>query len=215
MPPESYKQRARRSSDAFSSRTASLYAGPSRARARHMMDVVLPVPGGPCMQSADEQQSLHGCQPLHYPRVLCSSCANLRAPTGLSLACFPPPPPPAACPRPLCCPQYLESAAADTSPPDPRLTAFQSKGYRLLPKAFRVWQQTAKHSAHPRQVVAFTPGTSSTRRLARGPRPCINVHGLGHHCSHCSHHSSALHLSVSQLGCVVDHSLLCGTRPLI
>ena len=39
---------AYRSSEALSSKTASRYIDPSSARARHMMDVVLPVPGGPC-----------------------------------------------------------------------------------------------------------------------------------------------------------------------
>jgi hypothetical protein len=38
-----------RSSDALSSSTASLNAGPSSWRARHVTDVVLPVPGGPAM----------------------------------------------------------------------------------------------------------------------------------------------------------------------
>ena len=33
--------------DAFNSNTASLKEGPSSARARHRMLVVLPVPGGP------------------------------------------------------------------------------------------------------------------------------------------------------------------------
>jgi len=37
-----------RSSEAFSSRTASFMASPSRARAKQRMLVVLPVPGGPC-----------------------------------------------------------------------------------------------------------------------------------------------------------------------
>ena len=36
-----------RSSEAFSSSTASLYAGPSSVCARHKMEVVLPMPGGP------------------------------------------------------------------------------------------------------------------------------------------------------------------------
>ena len=36
-----------RSSEAFSSRTASLYAGPRRVCAKHKMLVVLPIPGGP------------------------------------------------------------------------------------------------------------------------------------------------------------------------
>mmetsp|Transcript_7222 Transcript_7222/g.23720 ORF Transcript_7222/g.23720 Transcript_7222/m.23720 type:complete len:226 (+) Transcript_7222:219-896(+) len=36
-----------RSSDAFSSRTASVVAGPRSWRARHSIDVVFPVPGGP------------------------------------------------------------------------------------------------------------------------------------------------------------------------
>jgi hypothetical protein len=40
--------RTHRSSEAFISKTASLYAGPSSACARHKMEVVLPVPGEPC-----------------------------------------------------------------------------------------------------------------------------------------------------------------------
>lgn len=36
------------SSDAFNSNTASLYAGPRRARARQRMEVVFPIPGVPC-----------------------------------------------------------------------------------------------------------------------------------------------------------------------
>ena len=40
---------AHRSSDAFSSCTALLYASPSSARAKHVMLVVFPVPGGPAM----------------------------------------------------------------------------------------------------------------------------------------------------------------------
>ena len=42
--------------EAFSSRTASLKAGPSRARARHRMLVVLPVPGGPWAPGEMEYQ---------------------------------------------------------------------------------------------------------------------------------------------------------------
>ena len=46
--------------EAFSSNTASLYDGPSIARAKHRILVVLPVPGGPWKQ----QRVLNNCNIL-------------------------------------------------------------------------------------------------------------------------------------------------------
>lgn len=45
--PSGLTSKAYLSFEALSSKTASLRAGPSRARAKHKMLVVLPVPGGP------------------------------------------------------------------------------------------------------------------------------------------------------------------------
>ena len=58
IPHNNNRHHTHRSSDAFSSSTASLYADPSSVRARQCTLVVFPVPGGPC-----EQQ--HTTKPFH------------------------------------------------------------------------------------------------------------------------------------------------------